>query len=58
MENKMAKVRKLRKPRAAHVNAVLMTKKGGVHEPKVGEHAKRARQKRLARKEMQKQLGE
>lgn len=49
----MTKVRKLKKPRAAHLNAVLMAKKGGKHEPKTGEHAKRARQKQAARKAIQ-----
>jgi hypothetical protein len=54
--NKMTKLRKLKKPRAAQLNTLLLAKKGGKHEPKTGEHAKRARQKRNARKEVNKQL--
>lgn len=52
----MTKVRKMRKPRASHLNDVLMSKKGGAHEPKTGEHAKRARRKNQDRKELIKQL--
>lgn len=52
----MTKVRKMKKPRATHLNDVLLSKKGGAHEPKTGERAKRSRRKQQDRKELQKQL--
>lgn len=49
----MSKKLKLQKPRCTVVNEILTAKKGGRHEDKSGEHAKRARQKELARKLIQ-----
>ena len=40
------------KPRAKHVNDILVSKVGGAHEPKSGPHQKRARQKEQLRQEL------
>lgn len=51
-QRKKKKVHQLPAPRATKVNEVLRNKKGGAHEPKKGDHAKRARQKQQLRKEL------
>lgn len=37
------------KPRNKHLNDILMSKRGGEHEPKEGKHTKRARNKNAFR---------
>jgi len=46
------KKEKMSKPRAKHVNDILVSKVGGAHEPKSGPHQKRARQKEQLRQEL------
>ena len=52
MKQRKKKKLPLPAPRATHVNEVLRSKKGGAHEAKKGERAKRARQKQQLRNEM------